>query len=53
MLEESELDNEKFLNLVDSVYDERAAITRKLAEFEVIDSVAVITDLIKAISKGT
>ncbi len=53
MLEESELDNEKFLKLIDSVYDERAAITSKLAEFEVIDSVAVITDLIKAVSKGT
>ena len=47
-LEESSLDDETLLGLIDTVYRDRQSIVRKIEEFEVIDSVTIITDLIEA-----
>jgi UDP-N-acetylglucosamine--N-acetylmuramyl-(pentapeptide) pyrophosphoryl-undecaprenol N-acetylglucosamine transferase len=52
MLEESELNDETFLQLVNEVFSDRVEIQTKLQQFEVVDSVTVITELIKSTGSG-
>ncbi|MDA1301200.1 MAG: undecaprenyldiphospho-muramoylpentapeptide beta-N-acetylglucosaminyltransferase [Proteobacteria bacterium] len=46
VLEESDLNDLSLVSLIDQVYGNRAEITARLAEFTVVDSVAVISDII-------
>tara|TARA_B100000530_G_scaffold295095_1_gene213321 strand:- start:390 stop:554 length:165 start_codon:yes stop_codon:yes gene_type:complete len=53
MLDESLLDGESLVSLIDSVYRDRESIVKKIEKFEVIDSVTIIAELIQATGKGS
>ncbi len=53
MLEESQLSDDRFVELVERVYRDREQIAEKIREFEPVDSVTVICGLIKSLGGKT
>ena len=52
VIEEDELNDELFLSQVDDAFSRRLEIARRLADFKVKDSVAIICDLVKDVVEG-
>ncbi len=53
MLDDSSLDDESLVSLIDSVYQNRESIVKEIEKFEVIDSVTIIAELIKITGEGS